>query len=71
MTELTGSVLGLAVTALIGLFLSMIVTAYSDDIGVGFIGWGMALLADSLVAIYFLVRFIHWCWLTPIPFVSE
>ena len=70
MTELVISTIGLVVTVFIGVFLFIAVSAYSDDIGIGFAGWGTVLLLDSLLALYFLVRFIHSCWLTPIPLVS-
>ena len=71
MTELAASTLGVAITVAIGILLFIMASGYSYDIGIGFLSCMAALLIDALVAIYFfLVRFVHWCWLTPITFTS-
>jgi hypothetical protein len=67
MAELIVSALGLTATVVVGWFLGIIVSAFADDMGPGFLVSGTVLFLDSLLGLYFLVRFIHWCWVTPIP----
>jgi hypothetical protein len=57
---------GLAVTASLGAVLWLVSEDYTADPGVPFIRWGMLVFIDVLGAIYFLVQFIRWAWITPI-----
>ncbi|HUA85088.1 MAG TPA: hypothetical protein VMB85_14600 [Bryobacteraceae bacterium] len=68
MIEPLVSAIGVIVTTGVGYFIGAVIAESSDDMLFWvFIATGAALLVDCLFAIYFLVRFIHWCWLTPIP----
>jgi hypothetical protein len=70
MHELVVSLLGLAAVAFIGGVLWVISEIFTKDPGVGFIGWGAILFADCVAGVYFLVRFIHWAWTHPTPWIS-
>jgi|HubBroStandDraft_1064217.scaffolds.fasta_scaffold77103_2 hypothetical protein len=68
MLALLITLIGLAVTAFIGAVLWVVSDDYTEDPGAGFVGWGMAVFIDALIALYFLAQFIRWAWMTPISF---
>ena len=50
-----------------------ILILYAILIGISWVAEDLVILAApplGIVAIYFLVRIIHWAWETPIPFLS-
>lgn len=69
MAELIVSGLGLIPTVFVGWWVACMVKELLDNQGDGllFLVLGTALLLDCLLGIYLLVRFTHWCWVTPIP----
>lgn len=58
--------IGLVITTCIGGVLWVISDVYTEDPGLGFIGWGALVFIDALATIYLLVQFVRWAWLTPI-----
>jgi len=44
------------------------ILTYDDDMGFGRYGF-LAFL--GLVSLWCLIRFIHWAWMTPFPFVGS
>jgi len=59
-----------AVVALAGLIVCWFLAAmtYSDDMSLTQYAW---LTIVGVFALYFLVRLVHWAWVTPIPFAGH
>lgn len=59
-----------AAVALVGLIVCWLVAVaiYGDDMSLGRYAVLAVLVA---LALYFLARFIHWAWTTPIPFLGR
>jgi len=66
MIDLLAALVGLAIAFFIGGVLWIAHGTFTNDPGIGFIGWGAAVFIDVLAAVYFLVQFIRWAWTTPV-----
>lgn len=59
-----------AVVAVFGVFLCWLVAVFvfKDDMSLR----RYAVIAVlAMLALYFVIRFIHWAWITPIPFLGR
>jgi len=54
----------IATIGMLGLFLALSMINDADDSFGKYAGYAIF----GIAGLYLLVRFVHWCWITPIPF---
>ncbi len=60
-----------AIVALVGLALCAFVAFIAHEEATSETQHYLVIVPAMSAALYFLVRFIHWAWLTPIPFTGR